>query len=87
MPIDETLLQQMSADIEAQLSQKRLAHTTRRALQMDRLMLAFMKENLETQHKVNTMWQVFKPMAWIMSIAVTGIIGMVVAGRVEIIIR
>jgi len=87
MPIDQTLLDQMSADIESQLSQKRLAHTARRALQMDRLMLAFMRENLETNRKVNIMWSVFRPMAWIFTIAATGIIGMAVSGRIEIIVR
>lgn len=87
MPIDQTLLDQMSADIESQLQQKRLTHATRRALQMDRLMLAFMRENLETNRKVNIMWSVFRPMAWVMSIAATGLIGMAVSGRVQILIR
>jgi len=33
------------------------------------------------------MWSVFKPMAWGMSIAAVTIIGMLVSGKVEILIK
>jgi hypothetical protein len=45
MGIDEKLLDQMEADINSELNAPRLSHVQRRALQMDRLMIMFMRQS------------------------------------------
>ena len=50
--MDEQLLKQMSDEIEARLKSKRLNSVERRALQMDRLMVAFMTQYIDDHKKV-----------------------------------
>lgn len=55
MGIDENLIEQMAEDIEVELKKKRLSGTTRRALQMDRLMLMFMRQSLEDRARIKVL--------------------------------
>lgn len=52
MGIDQNLLEQMSQDIESELAKKRLSSTSRRALQMDRLMIMFMRQSLVDRDRI-----------------------------------
>lgn len=53
MPIDKDLLEQMSKDIEAELGSKKLTHVQRRALQMDRLMVMYIRQSSEDHERIN----------------------------------
>ncbi len=55
MGIDHTLLDQMSLDIESELAKKRLTPTQRRALQMDRLMVMFMRQNIDDRKRIEVL--------------------------------
>lgn len=53
MSIDKALLDQMSNDIEAELTKKRLSPVQRRALQMDRLVVMYIRQSSTDHERIN----------------------------------
>ena len=70
--------------ISTELGKKRISSANKTQLEVLQLFVTY----LEDDHtKVAAMWSVFKPMAWGMSIASVTFIGMLVSGKVEILIK
>ena len=78
------ILETLGEKIEGLLRAKRLSQTSRAQLEIQQLFLIYLRQD---HSKVATMWSVFRPMAWAMSIAAAAIIGLLVSGRVQILIR
>lgn len=80
----DEILNQLKERIDTDLNKKRLSQSNRAQLEMMQLFVIY----LQNDHpKVMTMWGVFRPMAWITLTFLTAIIGLIVAGRLEIIVR
>ena len=70
--------------ISSELNKKRISSANKTQLEVLQLFVTY----LEDDHaKVATMWTVFKPMAWGMSIASVTFIGMLVSGKIQILIK
>ncbi len=83
MPNGE-ILEILKNRINSELGRKRISATNKTQLEVLQLFVTY----LEDDHaKVSTMWSVFRPMAWGMSVAAVTAIGMIVSGKVEIIIK
>lgn len=84
MPSNGEILTLLEKKIEDGLKTKRLSKSERLSLEVQQLFVLYMKDD---HPKTQTMWQVFRPAAWIGSAALLSLIGLIVSGRVEIIIR
>lgn len=78
------VLDQLGDNLENLLKNKRLSPTTRSQLEVQQLFLIYLRDD---HKKVNIMWSVFKPMAWIMTIASASIIGFAATGHIIITLR
>ena len=83
MPNGE-ILQILQSRIESELGKKRLSATNKAQLEILQLFVTYLEED---HQKVTTMWATFRPMAWAFSIAAVTFIGMIVSGKVELIIK
>lgn len=78
------VLSLLEKKIEEGLKQKRLSKSERLSLEVQQLFVLYMKDD---HPKTQTMWQVFRPAVWVGSAFILSIIGLVAAGRVEILIK
>lgn len=84
MPNNSDVLDLLEQKIEAGLKAKRLRPSERLSLEVQQLFVLYMKDD---HPKTQAMWQVFKPVVWLGSAIVLALIGVVMSGRVEIIIK
>lgn len=75
------ILDTLGEKIEGLLKQKRLSATTKAHLEIEQMLLIYLKND---HQKVTTMWAYFRPMAWVMSIAAGVIITLLFSGRVQV---
>lgn len=78
------VLELLEAKIQTLLSGRRLKASDRTLLEIQQLFVLYLRED---HNKVATMWTVFKPMAWVTSVALVTLISLVAAGKIEIILR
>lgn len=84
MPNISDVLDLLEQKIEAGLKVKRLRASERLSLEVQQLFVLYMKDD---HPKTQAMWQVFRPVMWLGSALIVALIGVVMSGRVEIIIR
>lgn len=78
------VLDLLEQKIEAGLKTKRLRQNERLSLEVQQLFVLYIKDD---HPKTQAMWQVFRPVMWLGSALILALIGVVMSGRVEIIIR
>jgi hypothetical protein len=78
------LLVTMQAKIKTALEDENLTRTEVLLFELSELFVIYMRDD---HPKTQAMWSVFKPMAWAMLVAVTSIIGLIVSGKLSIIVN
>ena len=78
------ILDQLGEKIETLLANKKIKGTDRTHLEIQQLFLVYLKDD---HKKVTTMWAVYKPMAWGISIAAATFIGLLASGRITILLK
>lgn len=84
MAANSDVLDLLEKKIEEGLKAKRLSKSERLSLEVQQLFVLYMKDD---HPKTQTMWQVFKPAAWLLLVFLTSFIGLIAMGKVEVFIR
>ena len=74
------VLEVLSDRIEARLK-KRLSPSAKEQTEILQLFLIYLSQD---HKKVETMWAVFRPMAWVMGIAAATVVTLLFSGRVQL---
>lgn len=84
MPTNGEVLDLLKEKIGAALKVERISHSDRAMLEIMQLFVIYM---VDDHPKTQAMWQVFRPAMWVGSAAIISLIGVVVSGRVSIVIN
>lgn len=84
MPTNGEVLDLLKEKIGAALKVKRISRSDKAMLEIMQLFVIYM---VDDHPKTQAMWQVFRPAMWVGSAAIISLIGVVVSGRVSIVIN
>ena len=84
MPQNGEILDELKRRIDEALENKRLKKNDRMMLEIQQLFVIYI---MNDHPKVIRMWNTYIPMVWVFSIAAATFIGLMVSGRVSIVLR